>query len=50
MVPRLLGGFVVVIAIVVLVIVALIIDMDRHLEQGAEGPYRKRENARCICK
>jgi hypothetical protein len=47
MVPRLLGGLVVVIAVLVLTVSALLLAWDGS---RAEGPYRKRENCRCVCK
>ena len=47
MVPRLLGGALVVITIVGLFMITM---MSLYVDQVAEGPYRKRENCRCVCK
>lgn len=51
MVPRLLRGLMVVSLIGIF---AGMLMMYRALaaweDQGAEGPYRRRENCRCVCK
>ena len=51
MVPSMFRGAVVVIFFAfIMFMLAALIQYEKQLDQGAEGPYRKERPGRCVCK